>query len=116
MPRGGYVINTARGGIVDEAALRKALEEGHTAGAGIDVHEKEPFVGTDPSQPLAGAPRCICTPHTAFYSDEGFVEMRQLAAGAAACALLGRPLPNVVNARLFVPGVPSPRTPIVVPR
>ena len=114
MPRGSYVINTARGGIVDEVALRSALEEGHIAGAGIDVHEKEPFVGTDPTQPLAGAPHCISTPHTAFFSEESYKEIRELASGTAAMALLGKPIPNVVNARLLEGG--SLRAAIVEPR
>lgn len=114
LPRGAFVINTARGGMIDEVALRAALEEGRVAGAGIDVHEKEPFVGTDRSQPLAGAPNCINTPHSAFYSEEGFREMRELAAQSAIDALLGRPLQNVVNARLLT-GV-TPRAPIIEPR
>ena len=100
MKPGSFVVNTARGGIVDERALRLLLDSGHIAGAGIDVHEKEPFVGTDPRvQPLAGAPNCICTPHTAFFSEESFVEMRSTAAESAADALAGVPLANCVNER-----------------
>ncbi len=118
MPPRGFVVNTARGGVVDEAALRASLDSGHTEGAGIDVHEREPFVGTDATQPLAGAPRCINTPHTAFYSDEAWVEMREIAATSAAHALLGTPLANVVNARALLEGGGGvkPRCPIVAPR
>jgi C-terminal binding protein len=100
MRPGSFIVNTARGGIVDERALRMLLDSGHIAGAGIDVHEVEPFVGDDQRvQPLARAPNCICTPHTAFFSEESFVEMRSMAASSAADALLGVPLANVVNAR-----------------
>ena len=100
MRPGSYVVNTARGGIVDERALRLLLESGHIAGAGIDVHEVEPYTGDDPRvQPLARAPNCICTPHTAFFSEEAFVEMRSMAAESAADALAGVPLANVVNER-----------------
>ena len=98
MRRGSFIVNTARGFIVDEKALRVLLDEGHIAGAGIDVHAIEPFVGIDPLQPLGnGAPNCICTPHTAFFSEQSFEEMRLLAANAAADALLGVPLRNIVN-------------------
>ena len=100
MRPGSFVVNTARGGIVDERALRLLLESGHIAGAGIDVHDVEPYVGTDPRvQPLANAPNCICTPHTAFFSEEAFVEMRTMAADSCCDALLGLPLVNCVNAR-----------------
>jgi C-terminal binding protein len=97
MKKGSYIINTARGGIVDERALRMYLENGHIAGAGIDVHVIEPYISNPTEQPLAGAPNCICTPHTAFYSDEAYVEMRSLAAESAADALMGVGLMNVVN-------------------
>ncbi|MCP5155609.1 MAG: phosphoglycerate dehydrogenase [Ectothiorhodospiraceae bacterium] len=57
----------ARGGIVDEAALREALDEGRIAGAGIDVFEIEPI---DPANPLIGAPNCVLTAHVAGVTDE----------------------------------------------
>ena len=117
MPPAGFVVNTARGGVVQEGHLLASLQSGHTAGAGIDVHEKEPFLGTDATQPLARAPNCINTPHSAFFSDEGWVEMREIAATSAAHALLGTPLANVVNARLLLaPGRGAPRAPILAPR
>lgn len=98
MRRGSFVVNTARGGVVDEVALRAALEDGHLAGAGIDVHEVEPYLGPDVGrQPLAGAPNCVCTPHTAFFSEESYVEMRTLAAEAAGDALDARLPDNIVN-------------------
>jgi phosphoglycerate dehydrogenase-like enzyme len=100
--------------VMQEGDLLASLQSGHTAGAGIDVHEKEPFVGTDKSQPLAGAPNCINTPHSAFYSEEGFREMRELAAQSAIDALQGRPLQNVVNARLLAGA--APRSAIIEPR
>ena len=92
-----FVVNTARGGVIDEVALRQCLDNGHIMGAGIDVHEIEPFMGTDKSQPLAQAPNCINTPHTAFYSDQSFEEMRTLAADSSVAALTNTPLVNVVN-------------------
>ena len=61
-----YIINTARGPIIDEAALIKALHEGWIAGAGLDVFENEPV---DPKNPLLEMGNVILTPHTAYYSD-----------------------------------------------
>jgi D-3-phosphoglycerate dehydrogenase / 2-oxoglutarate reductase len=60
MKKGARVLNVARGGIIDEAALAEALHEGHIAGAAIDVFTKEP---PPPDNPLLGAPNLVLTPH-----------------------------------------------------
>jgi D-3-phosphoglycerate dehydrogenase/C-terminal binding protein len=103
MPRGSYLVNTARGGIVDVAALPEALHSGHLAGAGIDVLEKEPPADDDPlivawrDPNHAAHHRLIITPHAAFYSEEGLMEIRIRSADACRRALTGLPLRNVVN-------------------
>ena len=66
-----YIINTARGGIVDEKALVKALKENKIAGAGIDVFEKEPCVDSE----LKDLPNAIITPHVATFTIETFIAM-----------------------------------------
>lgn len=62
MKRGAVLVNTARGGIVEEAALARLLREGHLGGAALDVFSDEPLAA---GSPLAGAPRLILTPHIA---------------------------------------------------
>jgi D-3-phosphoglycerate dehydrogenase len=59
MKDGVYIVNTARGGIVDEAALKAALDSGNVAGAALDVYESEP----SPDPELVGRPNVVCTPH-----------------------------------------------------
>lgn len=61
--KGAFFINTSRGGVVDEAALRAALENGILSGAAVDVLDTEPMSDTCP---LFGAPNCIITPHVAW--------------------------------------------------
>ncbi len=67
MKKSAYLINTARGGLVDEAALRDALAGNIIAGAGLDVLVKEEISKDDP---LLALENCIITPHAAWYSEE----------------------------------------------
>ena len=90
LPRGAVVLNTARGGLVDEAALLQALEAGHLAGAGLDVFEEEPPPG---DHPLRRHPRVICTPHVAGVTDGSLVNMGVMAAECIAAVLRGDPVP-----------------------
>jgi D-3-phosphoglycerate dehydrogenase len=88
LPRGAMVVNTARGGIVDEAALAHALRSGHLGGAALDVTEVEPL---PEDSPLRGAPGLIVTPHAATLSDGAFRRMgmeaaRNILDHAAGCA------------------------------
>jgi D-3-phosphoglycerate dehydrogenase/C-terminal binding protein len=103
MPRGSYLVNTARGACVDLAAVPPALESGHLAGAGIDVLEHEPppddhpllVAWRNPEHPAFH--RLIVNPHAAFYSEEGLLDMRVKGSQACRRALLGEPLRNIVN-------------------
>ena len=103
LPAGAYLINTARGAVVDTTALPEALASGQLAGAGIDVLEQEPPAANhpllvawrDPSHPAHS--RLILNPHSAFYCEEGKVEMRSKAAEGCRRAMCGEPIPNIVN-------------------
>lgn len=66
------LVNTSRGGIVDETALAEAIREGRLAGAGLDVVAEEPI---RPDHPLIGLPGVVLTPHIAGVTDEGMVRM-----------------------------------------
>lgn len=70
MKRRPLIINTARGGLVDEAALVRALDEGLIAGAGFDVTDGEPPLGDSPLFRAASRPNVILTPHVAWASDQ----------------------------------------------
>ena len=103
MPMGSFLINTARGAIVDTAAIPPALASGRLAGAGIDVLAAEPPSADDPlikawrDPNHAAHHRLIVNPHAAFYSEEGLMDMRTKGAESCRRALLGIPLRNVVN-------------------
>lgn len=94
MKRGAMLINTARGALVDEAALTAALEAGRLAGAALDVQATEP---PDLAQPPFNLPQVIVTPHAAFVSRESLMELRQRASTQVADCLAGRTPRDVVN-------------------
>lgn len=73
LPEGAVVVNTARGGIIDETALRDAMLRGHVRGAGLDVIEDE----TSFTSPLQDVPNAILTPHVAYFSEESSMELRR---------------------------------------
>ena len=89
-----YIINTSRGGVIDEAALIEALNKGVIAGAGLDVVEKEPI---SPDNPLCALDNVVLTPHTAFYSDASLPRLLQMTGQAVADVLLGYWPRDVVN-------------------
>jgi C-terminal binding protein len=103
LPAGAYLINTARGPVVDTAALPEALASRQLAGAGIDVLEHEPPTPDDPliaawrDPNHAAYHRLIINPHLAFYSEEGLMDMRIKGSLACRNAISGQPIPNVVN-------------------
>ncbi len=88
-----YLVNTARGPIVDEEALARALDAGQLAGAALDVLSQEPPT----SSPLFGRDNVILTPHTSFYSVESLVELQTKAADEVVRVLTGQPPRNPVN-------------------
>jgi len=89
-----FLINTSRGGIVDEQALAAALTAKRLGGAALDVLSVEPPPG---DHPLRQAPNIILTPHLAFYSRESVIELQTKAAEEVARALKGEPPRSPVN-------------------
>jgi phosphoglycerate dehydrogenase-like enzyme len=93
MRAGAFIVNTARGAIIEKNALLNALREGRLAGAGLDVVEDEPL--KTPEE--AATPNLIVTCHAAFCSVESKCEMRSTSARIAHAAVLNLPLENIVN-------------------
>ena len=93
MKPGSYLVNTARGPIIDESALAEALDAGRLAGAALDVMTQEP----PPSSPLFGRDNVIITPHTSFYSEESLVELQVKAAQEVVAVLSGDAPRHPVN-------------------
>ena len=91
------VINCARGGIVDEAALAEALGRGRLAGAAIDVWEHEPPFDKNPRSPLMDAPRVIPTPHLGASTAEAQENVATDVAQQVQTALRGEPVHGAVN-------------------
>lgn len=103
MQRGAYLVNTARGAVVDPLAVLRGIETGRLAGAALDVLEVEPppddhpliAAWRDPHHPAHD--RVIINPHAAFYSEQGLDDMRIKGSQNCLRVLRGEPPRNVVN-------------------
>jgi D-3-phosphoglycerate dehydrogenase/C-terminal binding protein len=102
LPHGAYLINTARGGIVDTRAVEDAITTGRLSGAAIDVFEVEPPLDDplvqawrNPDHPAYH--RVLINPHAAFYCKEGLREIREKSAAACVRAFLGTEIRNIIN-------------------
>jgi D-3-phosphoglycerate dehydrogenase len=88
------LVNTGRGGLVDEGALRAALDDGTIAAAGLDVLAEEPPTA---DHPLVGLDNCIVTPHAAWYSEEARDDLNATVAANVEAALDGETPPNRID-------------------
>ena len=95
MKSSAFLINVARGGLVNENDLARALHSGQIAGAGLDVIAHEPML---PDNPFLAAPNCIFTPHLAWASLAARQRLMAIVAANVASFLTGAPI-NVVNGR-----------------
>ena len=98
MKSDAVLVNTARGGIVDEEALAYALSHDKLAAAGLDVFEREPIPD---DHPLMGLPNIITTPHIGSASEATRAKMADVAAANALAALAGERMPHCVNPEVY---------------
>jgi D-3-phosphoglycerate dehydrogenase len=98
MPRGSYLVNVARGALIDETALLDALRSGHLAGAALDVFDPEPPMT---NHPLFTLPNTICTPHIASYTTASVRRMQVMVCEQIASALRGERPTDLVNAEVW---------------
>ena len=89
-----FLVNTSRGGLIDETALAAALHAGTIAGAALDVFEQEPLAE---DSPLRSAPNLLLTPHAAWYSSQALEELPLLAARQVIDFFAGIPVANILN-------------------
>lgn len=98
MKRGSYLINAGRGAVIDEAALIRALRDGHLAGAGLDVFDPDPPA---PDNPLLRMENAVVTPHIAPFTDAGFEAMWGGVASQILQLLRGERPANLVNPEVW---------------
>ena len=98
MKESAILINTARGQVVKTLDLTKALKKGIIAGAGLDVHEGEP---PPEEYGFAGMDNVICTPHFAWYSEEGGWEIRHMIIDDLRAFLDGKPPRHIINTEVL---------------
>lgn len=94
MKKSAFLINTSRGGVIDNKALARALNDGEIAGAAIDVFEMEPPLPSD--YPLLNAKNIILTPHLGFYTAEAMDKRAEIAFANLQAWLAGKPV-NIIK-------------------
>ena len=94
MKPGAILVNTSRGGVVDQDALAEALRSGHLFGAGLDVTDPEPMA---PDDPLLELPNCLVLPHIGSASERTRDRMAEKAARNLIAGIRGEPLPDPVT-------------------
>ena len=94
MKSGAILINTGRGGLVNEADLAEALREGRLAGAGLDVLTSEPPVA---GHPLVGVKNCFITPHIAWATREARQRLMKQAVRNIGAFLNGQPINTIIS-------------------
>jgi D-3-phosphoglycerate dehydrogenase len=94
MRRGALLVNTCRGGLIDEAAVAAALRAGRLAGIAMDVFETEPLPA---ASPLRSLPNVLLSPHAAWYSPASLAALPVRAAQQVVDFLAGIPVPSIVN-------------------
>ncbi len=94
LPKGAVVVNVARGGMIDEAALVELLDMGHLLGVGLDVFSQEP---PPRDFPLLKHPRAVLTPHLGGSTQEAMTGVAVMTAQGVLAALQGQTPPNIVN-------------------
>ena len=86
MKSSAFIVNTARGGLIDTKALVAALDAGEIAGAGLDVLPQEPPAADDP---ILGRDDVVINPHTSFYSEDALLDLQTTVAGDVLTVLNG---------------------------
>lgn len=98
MKKGAFLVNVARGGLVDETALAEAVRSGHLGGAAVDVLRQQ---GANSPSPLIGVPGILVTPHMGSLTRESMARVAMSVAGSVIAALRGERPEHVVNPEVF---------------
>ncbi|MFK2826683.1 C-terminal binding protein [Bacillus sp. B190/17] len=98
LPQGAFIVNTSRGGVINEEDLYRAINEGHIGGAGLDVLLNEPPHADDP---LLNSDKVYVTPHSAYISEEAIVELKTKTSLNAINGVKGNPVPNTLNPQVL---------------